>query len=110
MSISRALEHDAVLIGLGLVALLIFAANSRAIVGNVAGGAVDAAVGTAQGIGDAVNSSIINPAVQAATGDPGATLGGKIWEWFHPREADELRYGVNLDGSIRYPSGTILNP
>jgi hypothetical protein len=107
---NKILQNDLVLIGLAAVALLIFANNARGIVSGVASGAVDAAVGTAQGIGDAVNGSIINPAVRAATGDESATLGGKIWEWLHPREADELRYGVNLDGSVNYPAGTLANP
>lgn len=87
------MKTDAVLIGVGALVLLLLANNSRAI----ASGAVSGAVGAVQGIGDAINASIINPAVRAVTGDPDATLGGKVWEMLHPREAYELKHGAEFE-------------
>lgn len=103
------LKNDLILIGLAGLALLIFVNNSRAITAGAIGGAADAVTGTIQGIGDAVNDSIINPAVQTVTGDRNATLGGWLWELLHPQAADELRYGVNLDGSVNYPPGALIH-
>mgnify|MGYP000861604227 FL=1 len=107
MKLPAALEDDAVLIGLGLLALVIFANNARGITSGVLSGVADATVGTVQGIGDAINNSVINPAVAAATGEQGATLGGKIWDWLHPRDAAGLRYGVDINGNPMYPPGAL---
>lgn len=91
-----AVKSDLLLIGLSVVALVLIFRNAEGIAGAVANGAVDAVTGAAKGIGDTVNDRLINPAVAAATGEPDATLGGKIWDWLHPQDAYYLKNGLPL--------------
>jgi hypothetical protein len=66
------------------------------IVGGAITGAAEGAADT--GVGEAINESMVNPLVRAVTGEPDATLGGKVWDWLHPEDADALKYGMGLDG------------
>ncbi len=65
---------------------------------SVGAGAVDIVGGALTGVGEAINESMVNPLVRAVTGEPDATLGGKVWDWLHPEDADALKYGMGLDG------------
>lgn len=73
----------------------------------VGSGAVNLVVGTFKGVGDAVNQTIIDPAVQAFTGDPNQTLGGWVWDFLHPADAEEMRTGVRPNYSMDW---TVLSP
>lgn len=105
MKIPAALESQAVLIGLGVFAVLIFAANSRSITAGAVTGAAEAVAGVGQGIADAINTGINAVTPKTAEGRS-RTFGEWVWDITHPREADALEYGEDLQGNIFYPSGT----
>lgn len=94
----RLLESDAGLLLAGVVLLLLLGSNARSVANAVVSSVGDAIAG----VGDALNRSVINPAVAAATGESDATLGGKVWDWLHPQGARDLKNGVSI-----YPPGTL---
>ena len=102
MKIPAALESQAVLIGLGVLAVLIFASNSRSITAGAVTGAAEAIAGVGQGIADAVNAGINAVTPKTAEGRT-RTLGEWIWDQTHPTDAAGIEYGIDLDGNPLQP-------
>lgn len=72
--------------------------GAGAVAKSVGKGAADVVGNVFTGVGEAINEGVVNPLVRAVTGEPDATLGGKVWDWLHPEDADALKYGMGLDG------------
>lgn len=98
MKIPAALESQAVLIGLGVLAVLIFASNSRSITAGAVTGAAEAIAGVGQGIADAVNAGIDSVTPTTPEGRR-RRFGEWIWDVFHPTDAAGIEYGIDLDGN-----------
>lgn len=98
MKIPAALESQAVLIGLGVFAVLIFAANSRRIAAGAVTGAAEAVAGVGQGIADAINGGINAVTPKTAEGRS-RTFGEWVWDITHPTDAAGIEYGVDLNGN-----------
>jgi hypothetical protein len=49
-------------------------------------GAVGAAGAAGYGVGTLINDHVINPLMEKATGEKGATLGGKMYDWTHKKK------------------------
>ena len=106
MKIPAALESQAVLIGLGVLAVLIFASNSRNITAGAVTGAAEAIAGVGQGIADAVNAGI-NAVTPKTTEGRSRTFGEWVWDVTHPTDAAGIEYGVDLDGNPLTPPGAL---
>ena len=100
------LENQAVLIGLGVFAVLIFAANSRSITAGAVTGAAEAIAGVGQGIADAVNAGL-NKITPKTPEGRSRTLGEWVWDTTHPTDAAGIEYGIDLDGNPLPPPGAL---
>ncbi len=106
MKIPAAIESQAVLIGLGVIAVLIFAANARSITAGAVTGAAEAVAGVGQGIADAINTGINAVTPKTAEGRS-RTLGEWLWDVTHPTDAAAIEYGMDMNGNPLPPPGAL---
>lgn len=99
-------EFSPAMVALGLAGVAaVFVLSNRRAAESLGAGAARGMVSVFEGAGNAINTDLVNPIMVSVTGDPAATLGGKVWEWLHPKDADALRYGLGLDGEPLRRSG-----
>ena len=89
-----------ILAGVGL-ALYLVARNA----GSIGQGAAQAVADAANGIAGKVNEAINSTVPDAPTGQK-RSLGEWVWDLTHPRQADAMYYGEDINGNILYPTGT----
>jgi hypothetical protein len=87
---NAAFERYLLLAGGAVLLIYVMAKNGEGIAKGAASGIVTAAgnavVGTFAGIGQGINDSLINPAVQKLSGQQDATLGTWLYDVTHPND------------------------
>lgn len=97
------IKRDGMLILLAVGGLLWLSTDAgraalQSLTSGLASGAGNAVAGTVQGIADAANQGL-NNAAKAASGGKDETLGAYVWRIFHPKDAEGLDNGIDLNGN-----------
>lgn len=96
------LREDAIILAAAGLALYLVARNA----GSIGQGAAQAVADAANGIAATVNSAI-NSAVPPGPTGQSRSLGEWVWDLTHPRQADAMYYGEDINGNIYYPPGAL---